>query len=117
MHQQSTAMVEQVGPEEAARRIERGAALVDVREREEWQVGRAPGAIHIPLGELGVRLGEVPGDCPLVVICRSGGRSNIAAAALIEVGLTAANLAGGMQAWQAAAFPVVADGDLPGGVA
>ena len=109
--------VDQIGPEEAARLLATGAGLIDVREIEEWRVGRAPEAIHIPLGELGARLEDLPGDRTLVMICRSGSRSAAAAAALVGIGLPAVNLAGGMQAWQAAGLPVVADGGRPGDVA
>ena len=112
-----TRAVEQVGPEEAARLVESGAAMIDVREPDEWSKGRAPGAVHIPLGELGARLSELPGDRKLVMVCRSGARSHAAAGALLGVGLPAVNLAGGMQAWKAASFPVVSDGGLPGEVA
>lgn len=50
-----------VGVRDAAPRIERGEALVlDVREREEWEAGRIPQAIHIPLHEIGARLAELP---------------------------------------------------------
>jgi rhodanese-related sulfurtransferase len=109
--------VEQVGPGDAARLLAEGAALIDVREPEEWKIGRAPQAVHIPLGELAIRLNELPTDRSLIMVCRSGGRSGTAAAALVERGLSALNLAGGMQAWKAAAFPVVADGGVPGEVA
>jgi len=109
--------VEQIGPDAAVRLLAQGAALIDVREPEEWQIGRAPEAVHIPLGELTVRLSEVPTDRKLIMVCRSGGRSGTAAAALVERGLLALNLAGGMQAWKAASFPLVADGGVPGEVA
>lgn len=50
-----------VGVRDAAARIERGEALeLDVREREEWEAGRIPQAIHIPLHEIGARLAELP---------------------------------------------------------
>ena len=109
--------VDHIGPEEAARLLANGAALIDVREPEEWRVGRAAEAIHIPLGELGARLDEVPKGRELVMVCRSGSRSAAAAAALLEIGLPAVNLAGGMQAWQAASYAVVADDGRPGAVA
>jgi len=109
--------VEQIGPEEAARLLAEGAALIDVRELDEWTVGRAPEAAHIPLAELGVRLGELPTGRRLIMVCRSGGRSGAAAAALLEIGLPALNLAGGMRAWKAASLPVVTDGGEPGDVA
>ncbi len=52
------------------------AVVVDVREPDEWAAGHAPGAVHIPMGDIPGRLGELPGtDGPLPVVCRSGGRS------------------------------------------
>ena len=45
-------VVAQIGPEVAVRLLAQGAALIDVRELEEWRVGRAPEAVHVPLGEL-----------------------------------------------------------------
>jgi len=115
MHQPE--VVEQIAPEAAVRLLAEGAALIDVREPEEWQIGRAPEAQHIPLGELGARLAELPVGSQLIMVCRSGARSNSAATALVGIGLRALNLAGGMQAWKAAALPVVSDGGLPGDVA
>ena len=109
--------VEQVTPEAALSLLGDGAVLVDVRESEEWLVGRAPQAVHIPLRELEGRLGELPVEGRLVMVCRSGGRSGRAAAALVSRGMNAVNLAGGMQAWRAASLPVVRDGGEPGEVA
>ena len=106
--------VEQVTPDTASWLLAEGAMLIDVREPEEWSAGRAPQAVHIPLGELGARLGEIDGQAKVVVICRSGARSDRAAQALVGHGLSAVNLAGGMQAWQAASLPVVKDGGEPG---
>jgi len=54
--------------------------LVDVREPEEWTAGHAPGAVHIPLGQLGARYTEIPQDGRVYVICRAGSRSNQARA-------------------------------------
>jgi rhodanese-related sulfurtransferase len=108
---------EQITPEDAVGLLDQGAVLVDVRETDEWNQGRAPQAVHIPLAELGTRLAELPTDRTLVMVCRSGGRSGVAAEALVNRGLEALNLAGGMQAWKAASLPVVADGGVPGEVA
>ncbi|MGA2529017.1 MAG: rhodanese-like domain-containing protein [Acidimicrobiales bacterium] len=109
--------VDEITPEAAVTLLAGGAVLIDVREPEEWLLGRAPQALHIPLGDLGGRVGELPRDRQLIMICRSGARSGRAAEVLVERGLPAVNLAGGMQAWSAAALPVVADGGAPGQVA
>lgn len=76
------------------------AALVDVREQSEWDLGHAPDAIHLPLGEIETRLAELPAGRPLVVTCRSGGRSSRVVAFLIAQGYDALNLTGGMLAWK-----------------
>ncbi|GLY64080.1 sulfurtransferase [Amycolatopsis taiwanensis] len=92
-----------------------GLTLLDVREQDEWAAGHAPGAIHIPLGELPARvgeLGELPDDKPVYVVCRSGGRSARAAAWLNSSGWEAVNVAGGMKSWHSEGRPVV--GEHPG---
>ena len=111
----STDEVPEVDPLGAQRALVAGAVLLDVREPSEWQAGRAPGARHIPLGELAARAEEIPTGTEIVVVCRSGARSLLAAGALRAAGYPAANLAGGMQAWELAGLPVVADAG-PGSV-
>jgi rhodanese-related sulfurtransferase len=99
----------EVDPEEAASLIADGAYLLDVREPDEWEAGHAPEAHHIPLGDLEARYQELPSDTTIVCVCRGGGRSARAAAALSTVGISAINLAGGMRAWESSGLPVVAD--------
>jgi rhodanese-related sulfurtransferase len=85
------------------------AWLLDVREDDEWAAGHAPGATHIPLGELSSRGTEVPRGGTVYVICRSGARSARAAFALGASGWDAVNVAGGMQDWAAAGRPMTTD--------
>jgi rhodanese-related sulfurtransferase len=94
-----------------------GGLLLDVREPEEWDAGHAPGARHIPLGQLPDRMGELEGSGPLVVVCRSGHRSALATEWLATAGFDAANLVGGMQQWAHHGMPVETDGGAPGRVA
>ena len=96
-------------PEVPATGVPDGGTLLDVREDYEWAAGHVPSALHIPLGELGSRAGEVPRDDTIYVICRSGNRSAYAAAALNRAGWTAVNVVGGMQDWAAAGRPMVSD--------
>ena len=93
----------EVEPDEIRARLARGEEvfLVDVREPDEVAEWAYPIGVHIPLGELGDRLGELPADTPIVLACRSGGRSATAANALSEAGWTAENLTGGALAWAA----------------
>lgn len=72
--------------------------LLDVREPFELAVEAAPGALNIPLGQLRQRLGELPRDQEIQVICRSGGRAYYATRVLLQEGLKARVLAGGMLA-------------------
>ena len=86
-----------------------GAWLLDVREDDEWAAGHAPGARHIPLGQLGARAAEIPHDEAVYVICRSGHRSGRAAQALAGAGWEAINVGGGMQDWAMAGRPMTAE--------
>jgi rhodanese-related sulfurtransferase len=90
--------------------------LLDVREQDEWDAGHIEGAQHIPLGQLGDRLGEVPKDRTVVSVCRSGGRSGRATEGLRAMGYRAENLEGGVTAWSKAGLPLVARGGAPGRV-
>ena len=89
------------------------AALLDVRENDEWEAGHAPGARHLPMSELTARLDELPDDDPLYVVCRSGGRSARVVAYLAGQGYPAVNVDGGMQTWAAQGREVVADPGNP----
>jgi rhodanese-related sulfurtransferase len=85
------------------------AALLDVRESDEWAAGHAPGATHLPMSELTGRMDELPDGDPLYIVCRSGGRSARVAAYLSAQGYPAVNVEGGMQAWARQGREVVAD--------
>jgi rhodanese-related sulfurtransferase len=88
--------------------------LLDVREQTEWDAGHIEQAVHIPMGELNARVDEIPSDRPIVVVCRSGNRSQAVTDALNRAGWTAHNLEGGMYAWQSAGLDFVAtDGGDP----
>jgi rhodanese-related sulfurtransferase len=106
----------ELDPVAARELLDGGALLLDVREPDEWEAGRAPQAIHIPLGDLEARYQEIPSDRTIVCVCRGGGRSARAAGALAEVGYTTVNLSGGMRAWAEAELPVVTETGSPGEV-
>lgn len=94
--------------EQAHERTGAGAVLLDVREREEWEAGHAPGAVHAPLSELrsGGRLPRAVENRPVIAICRSGKRSRAAAELLTARGADAVDVLGGMEAWTRAGLPV-----------
>jgi rhodanese-related sulfurtransferase len=102
----ASGQVPEVDPSAAARELEEGAVALDVREDDEWDAGHIAGALHVPVGELGARLAEVPKDRVIVAVCRSGNRSAHVALALARAGYRARNLAGGMKAWKRAGLPI-----------
>jgi rhodanese-related sulfurtransferase len=86
-----------------------GVYLLDVREDDEWAAGHAPDAVHIPVGALAERAGELPQDREVYVICRSGARSAYAAQALAGGGWTTVNVADGMTGWAVAGRPMISE--------
>jgi rhodanese-related sulfurtransferase len=93
-----------------------GLHLLDVREQDEWDAGHIEGAQHIPLGELGARLSEVPREQVVVAVCRTGSRSDRAALGLRANGFKSENLDGGVTAWSRAGLPLVTAAGRPGRV-
>ena len=110
---------------EAERRLREdpaGPILLDVREANEFAEVRAPGAVLVPTSTFMTRVGELPVDRPLLVVCHVGGRSAAVAGYLIRAGRTdVVNVAGGMDAWERAGLPVrrgaiePGEGELPAG--
>jgi rhodanese-related sulfurtransferase len=81
--------------------------LLDVREAWEFQRGHVAGAIHIPMGQLPARIGELPRDKPLTVICEHGNRSLVATHFLLAKGFPATvSVSGGTAAWIRSKRPV-----------
>jgi rhodanese-related sulfurtransferase len=105
--------VAQVDVAETERRVREAATtpgrplIVDVRELGEIVGGRIEGARILPMSEFERRYRELPPDRPLLVVCASGYRSGLAAQFLSANGYPdAANVAGGMHAWERAGLPV-----------
>ena len=109
---------------EAERRMREdpdGPLLVDVREQYEFDAVRAPGAVLLPMSSLATRIGELPTDRPLMIVCHVGGRSAAVTGFLARSGRTdVVNVSGGMDAWERQGLPVnrgtpgPGEGDLPG---
>jgi NADPH-dependent 2,4-dienoyl-CoA reductase/sulfur reductase-like enzyme/rhodanese-related sulfurtransferase len=74
----------------------KGEFLLDVRESVELAVESVPEAVNIPLGQLRARLGELPRDREIHVICRSGQRAYYATRILLQHGFNAKTISGGM---------------------
>jgi rhodanese-related sulfurtransferase len=86
-------------PQEAA--AAQGHLFLDVRERYEWDGGHIEDSLHIPIGQIQRRFGELSRDHPIVVVCQVGQRSALVADFLTAQGFDAHNLEGGLQQWAA----------------
>ncbi|MGN6587448.1 MAG: rhodanese-like domain-containing protein [Solirubrobacterales bacterium] len=102
--------VREVSREEARKMVDEGAQLVDVRADHEWEAGRIAGAKHVPLPEVPQRTGEIDKDRPVVVYCRGGNRSSMAAAALSDAGYEAVKLTEGIVGWSGEDLPLEPEG-------
>jgi rhodanese-related sulfurtransferase len=100
----------EVGVAQAVQLINRqDAAVIDVREPNEFRGGRIPNARNIPLGQLAGKVKDLEKlkDKPVLLSCQTGNRSAQAANTLRQAGFAQVyNLAGGMNAWQQASMPV-----------
>jgi rhodanese-related sulfurtransferase len=93
--------IEEITPAAYIARRDRGEklTLLDVREEWELKVASVPGIVHIPMGEVPNRLGELDRNTEIVVLCRSGRRSLDIAKFLQQHNFRTVNLAGGILAW------------------
>ena len=96
----------EINVDDAYQLVEDGAFLLDVRTQGEWDEFHAPQATLIPLDELASRVSEIPSDQDIVVICRSGNRSQVGRDTLLDAGFTSVtSVAGGMNDWRSAGYP------------
>ncbi|MER7724925.1 rhodanese-like domain-containing protein [Streptomyces sp. NPDC096323] len=95
--------------------------VLDVREDDEWAAGHVDGALHIPMSDFVGRFGELTEAAQdgrrVHVMCRVGGRSAQVTQYLVQQGIDAVNIDGGMLAWDAAGRPMVTDNGAPAFVA
>jgi rhodanese-related sulfurtransferase len=92
-----------------------GALIVDVREPNEYTQLRARGAVLLPLGRLNGRVRDLPRDRELLLMCRTGGRSQNATQFLQAQGFSnVTNVSGGIVAWHAAGLPTTSGEPEPG---
>ena len=94
-------MVHEISPVALKARLEgqNPPVVLDVREGWERKIAALAGSLDIPMGEIAARLGEIPRERDVVVMCRSGGRSLRVAEYLDRQGYRVANLTGGILAW------------------
>ena len=96
-----------VSVDDAHRLYQDGTFVLDVRTPEEWNEFHAPDTTLIPLDELPARLSELPVGQPIVVVCRSGNRSQAGRDILLGAGFNATSMNGGLNEWRASGYPVV----------
>jgi len=101
--------VTEISPTEAAAKSKSGeAVIVDVREKDEWEEGHIPDAIHLGRGTIELDIEEKVPDPNAMIICHcgGGGRSALAAESLQKMGYkNVRSMAGGLKAWRAAGLP------------
>jgi phage shock protein E len=100
--------ITEITPTDAAREIERGAMLIDVREKEDWDAGHIPGARHLSRGVLELEIEDLAPalDTPIICHCGGGSRSALAAESLQKMGYQhVKSLAGGFKAWKESGLP------------
>jgi rhodanese-related sulfurtransferase len=97
-----------VTPAEASRRVrEEGAALIDVREPEEYLAGHAEGAVNVPLSSFREHYQDIPRQGEVLLICHVGQRSLMAAAFMRNQGWGRVfNVEGGTDEWEAVRLPM-----------
>ena len=96
-----------VSVDEAYQMYQEGTFVLDVRTPEEWNEYHAPNTTLIPLDELATRVNELPKDQPIVVVCRSGNRSQTGRDILLQAGYNATSMNGGLNAWRDSGYPIV----------
>lgn len=97
----------EISVDEAYQKYQEGTFLLDVRTPEEWDEYHAPNTTLIPLDELEFRLDELPEGEEIVVVCRSGNRSQIGRDILLSNGFDqTTSVSGGLKAWRAAGYPI-----------
>ena len=98
---------DEISVDEAHQKYQDGVFLLDVRTQEEWDEYHAPDTTLIPLDELESRLDELPQNEEIVVVCRSGNRSQAGRDILRNNGFEqATSMSGGLNAWRAAGYPI-----------
>lgn len=106
--QEAKTHISEITPADAAAAVQKGAMLIDVREKEDWDSAHIPQAVHLSRGILELEIEEkAPAlETPIVCHCGGGSRSALAAESLQKMGYTnVKSLAGGFRAWKQAGLP------------
>jgi rhodanese-related sulfurtransferase len=102
----ATGVAREISVDEAYQEYQNGTFVVDVRTQEEWDEYHVPNVPLIPLDQLPDRLNEIPKDKEILVICRSGNRSQEGRDILLSAGYQATSVTGGIKEWYAKGYPI-----------
>ena len=98
--------ITETSPADAAAKLNSGeAVIVDVRDKDEWDEGHIPGAMHLGRGTIELDIEEKVPDTNIMIICHcgGGGRGALVAESLQKLGYkNVRSMAGGFKAWKAA---------------
>src|SRR6267154_1674528 len=101
--------ITEISPADAAAKLNSGeAVIVDVRDKDEWDEGHIPGALHMSRGTIELDIEEKVPETNAMIICHcgGGGRSALAAESLQKMGYkNVRSMAGGFKAWKVAGLP------------
>ena len=101
--------ITEISPEDAANKLQnKEAVIVDVRDKDEWDEGHIPHAVHLSRGTMELDIEEKVPDPNALIICHcgGGGRSALAAETLQKMGYkNVRSMAGGLKAWKTAGLP------------
>lgn len=104
---QAAALPAEISVAQAYQKYQDGVFLLDVRTQEEWDEYHAPNTTLIPLDQLAQRVNELPKDQEIVVVCRSGNRSQEGRDILLNAGFEqVTSMAGGLSSWRSAGYPI-----------
>ena len=101
--EEARSRITEVTPAQVGEMRERGdkAVYLDVREPNEWNLGRIPGAVFLPRGQLESKIEElIPRESSVVIYCARGNRSALAADTMRQMGYeSVVSMSGGFQQW------------------
>src|SRR5438876_12024115 len=102
--------ITEISPQDAAAKLKSGeAAIVDVRDKDEWDEGHIPGAMHMSRGTIELDIEEKVSDTNAMIICHcgGGGRGALATESLQKMGYkNVRNMSGGVKACTAVSLPM-----------
>jgi len=102
-----SSLPQEINVDEAHERYQAGDFILDIRTQEEWDDYHIPGSTLVPLDEIRNRLSEIPQDQNIIVVCRSGNRSQVGRNILLDAGyISVTSMDGGVSDWRDSGYPI-----------